>query len=274
MKTKTCTKCKKIKPIIEFNKDKNYKDGYKNWCKQCVKEYLHNKCSCGRTKSKYAKMCASCFHRSRIGIKRLPFSLTTCKKMSISRKKLFKKGYINPFKNKKHSKKTKKLMSKNHSNVKEKNNPMFGKKGKLAPNFGRNFSQEHKHKLKLQAIKRWKNSEYREKMTGRNSSAYGKIRHGKGAYYKNIWMRSSYEVLFAQFLDLSGIKYKYESKTFDLGNSTYTPDFYIPEWNLYIEVKGWWRDDAKKKFKAFKKLYKNVKIKIIDCKKLKNWGIL
>ena len=37
MKTKICSKCKKIKPIFEFSRNKSRKDGYSNWCKKCVK---------------------------------------------------------------------------------------------------------------------------------------------------------------------------------------------------------------------------------------------
>lgn len=39
MKTKVCTKCHKRKLISNFNKKNQYKDGYNNWCKECVKEY-------------------------------------------------------------------------------------------------------------------------------------------------------------------------------------------------------------------------------------------
>lgn len=39
MDTKQCTKCKQIKTIDNFNKDKRYKDGYANWCKACFREY-------------------------------------------------------------------------------------------------------------------------------------------------------------------------------------------------------------------------------------------
>jgi len=99
---------------------------------------------------------------------------------------------------------------------------------------------------------------------GKLSSLFGKITHGKGSYYKNIWMRSGYEVAYAKWLDKQDIKWCYESKTFDLGNTTYTPDFYLPETNTYIEIKGWWRDDAKKKFKLFKKQYPRIKIVVLN----------
>jgi hypothetical protein len=46
MRTKKCSKCRKIKPISEFYKRKNYKDGYCSQCKickaECSKEYYKN----------------------------------------------------------------------------------------------------------------------------------------------------------------------------------------------------------------------------------------
>jgi len=99
---------------------------------------------------------------------------------------------------------------------------------------------------------------------GKLSYLFGKITHGRGSYYKNVWMRSGYEIKYAKYLDKKGIKWLYESKTFDLGDTTYTPDFYLPKTKEYIEIKGWWRDDAKKKFELFKKMYPNIKITILD----------
>ncbi|MBU0580767.1 MAG: hypothetical protein KKA19_06290 [Candidatus Margulisbacteria bacterium] len=105
--------------------------------------------------------------------------------------------------------------------------------------------------------------------------AFGRnVIHGKGAYYKNIWMRSSYEIAFAKYLDKVGIKWLYEPKAFDLGNTTYRPDFYIPKFNSFYEIKGYWRDDAKMKFELFKKLYPTHKIIILEKQDLIDLKIL
>jgi hypothetical protein len=37
---KTCTKCKEEKPLTEFYKSRNLKDGYRYQCKVCVEEYV------------------------------------------------------------------------------------------------------------------------------------------------------------------------------------------------------------------------------------------
>jgi hypothetical protein len=113
-----------------------------------------------------------------------------------------------------------------------------------------------------------------KRMEGKGNHMFGKTTHSKYIKYKDIWMHSSYEVAYAKYLDENHIKWQYESKAFDLGNCTYTPDFYLPKSDTYAEIKGYWRDDAKKKFNLFKKLYPKVKIEVLIEKKLKILYIL
>lgn len=110
--------------------------------------------------------------------------------------------------------------------------------------------------------------------SGINSSLFGKITHGKGDYYKNIWMRSGYEIKYAQYLDQNNWKWLYESKTFDLGNATYTPDFYLVDDDVYVEIKGYWRDDALLKYRLFRKIYPKIRIRVLTKKSLQKLGIL
>lgn len=37
--SKVCSRCNQEKPITQFHKGKNYKDGYMTWCKECHREY-------------------------------------------------------------------------------------------------------------------------------------------------------------------------------------------------------------------------------------------
>jgi len=39
IKIKTCTNCKKKKPLTQFNKDRQYFDGYNPKCRKCSNEY-------------------------------------------------------------------------------------------------------------------------------------------------------------------------------------------------------------------------------------------
>jgi predicted nuclease of restriction endonuclease-like RecB superfamily len=82
--------------------------------------------------------------------------------------------------------------------------------------------------------------------------------------------RSNWESTFAKFLILSRIKWRYESKTFDLGDTTYTPDFYLPELNAYIEIKGYFSEKAKEKINNFRKVYKRINLIVIDETKYMN----
>jgi len=70
-----------------------------------------------------------------------------------------------------------------------------------------------------------------------------------------VYMRSTWEANFARVLNFLGIKWEYESETFTVfvdGKAvSYTPDFYLPEYGGWVEVKGRWIGDAKKKFEAF-----------------------
>jgi hypothetical protein len=70
----------------------------------------------------------------------------------------------------------------------------------------------------------------------------------------SIPMRSGWEVDFAEALDAAGVHWTYEPKRFNLGWSSYLPDFYLPAQDLYIEVKGWLKEESGKKIAAFQDL--------------------
>ena len=110
---------------------------------------------------------------------------------------------------------------------------------------------------------------------GSQNAMFGKpCPNAKKTKYKDIWMRSSWEAKFAQFLTLSGIEWLYEPKRFDLGELTYLPDFYIPEWDLYIEIKGWFYKQDKRKIKLFKKKFPKMRIKVLLYNELKELGVI
>jgi len=55
-------------------------------------------------------------------------------------------------------------------------------------------------------------------------------------------------------------------KIFDIDynnkEGTYTPNFYLINGNKYIEIKGWWRDDAKIKYESFIKQYSHIMMEL------------
>lgn len=79
-----------------------------------------------------------------------------------------------------------------------------------------------------------------------------------------IQMRFSWEVLYAKYLDFSGIKWLYEPKQFKLSTGKrYWPDFYLPDLNEYHEVKGWMSQLDKEKMDVFQEEYPDEKLVII-----------
>jgi len=63
------------------------------------------------------------------------------------------------------------------------------------------------------------------------------------------------------------IKWQYEPVTFKLSTCSYTPDFYLPATDEWIEVKGLWRDGALQKCNLFKEELK-CKLTILTQKEI------
>lgn len=71
--------------------------------------------------------------------------------------------------------------------------------------------------------------------------------------------RSSYEiVLVEQYLDRMMLTWDYECQTFDVGDFTYTPDFWVVEEQRFIEVKGYLRENERQKIEKFRSIYPQV----------------
>jgi hypothetical protein len=149
-------------------------------------------------------------------------------------------------------------------------------KGSNNPFYGKKHTEESLEKMRVAQIKNVKR--------GEQSNFYGKKqKHGKGSWFtsksgKIYWMRSTWEVRYATYLDNNNIKWEYESHTFELGcfqhKSTYTPDFYIISQNKFVEIKGWWRDDAKEKYDCFVNSYPELTIELLLKEDLKKLNII
>lgn len=57
--------------------------------------------------------------------------------------------------------------------------------------------------------------------------------------YGGILYRSILESHWARFFDEHKIKHKYEPSSIDLGTDRYTPDFWLPEFEKWLEIKPW-----------------------------------
>lgn len=56
--------------------------------------------------------------------------------------------------------------------------------------------------------------------------------------YNGYRFRSRLEARYAVFLDVLGVKYQYEPEGYDLDGVYYLPDFYLPDLDCWIEIKG------------------------------------
>lgn len=67
---------------------------------------------------------------------------------------------------------------------------------------------------------------------------------GKGGYYNTpnqgkVWMRSGWEIKVAEYLNKNNIDWYYEYEWLNIStDKNYLPDFFLPKYNCYIEVKG------------------------------------
>ena len=61
--------------------------------------------------------------------------------------------------------------------------------------------------------------------------------------------RSDYELSVAKYLSEQGVKFEYESQKimYQPKPKTYTPDFYLPEQDIYIEAKGFFSPSDRQK---------------------------
>jgi hypothetical protein len=64
--------------------------------------------------------------------------------------------------------------------------------------------------------------------------------------YNDYRFRSRLEARWAVFFDAAGILYQYEPEGFQLVCGWYLPDFFIPQWDCFIEVKGQSPSDKEK----------------------------
>ncbi len=92
--------------------------------------------------------------------------------------------------------------------------------------------------------------------------------------YKDTYFRSGWEVKYAKWLDSKNIKWEYEKDTFKLKDTTYTPDFYLPEQNIYVEIKGFMHAEAYFKIEEFILNNPNINYMLMTRKDLEKEGIL
>jgi NAD-dependent dihydropyrimidine dehydrogenase PreA subunit len=78
---------------------------------------------------------------------------------------------------------------------------------------------------------------------------------GKGGYYKDVWFDSSWEIMYAKFLDEKSVRWERVTSrfpyTFEEKEYKYIPDFYLPDENIFVEIKGYVTERDKAKWHYF-----------------------
>jgi hypothetical protein len=91
--------------------------------------------------------------------------------------------------------------------------------------------------------------------------------------HRGIKMRSRLEASFAQALDEFKIEWAYEAEGFDIDGTWYLPDFWIPSFNAFVEVKGIIDDSVERPRKLAGSLTGGRRIFLADPQSVKSWQI-
>jgi hypothetical protein len=146
-------------------------------------------------------------------------------------------------------------------------------------------NKEHRRKRELGMQRNWdKNWERRvaEMFTPEYSAKMAKVMKGRDPIGRprgprTVWyvgqkgrvaMKSKDEVRYAKLLDKTGVAWLYECTTFTVGKRTWTPDFYLPEQQKFVEIKGWLLDWVKRKIMLVFRHYASTRFEMLNSSTL------
>lgn len=114
---------------------------------------------------------------------------------------------------------------------------------------GKHCTDEHKEKISM-----WRCAHPHESKSG--------YREDLKEYFRSTW-----EANFARILKFENEYYEYEKYSFFLEKgSRYIPDFYLPQEDVFVEIKGYWNERGKNKVLRFKKQYPDKLLIIVGEK--------
>lgn len=116
-------------------------------------------------------------------------------------------------------------------------------------------------------VERWKKKTYCSAACAAKRPTSPKASRGKSGIRADISsdinFHSRWEANMARMYTYLGIEWKYEPVTFDIGGHTYTPDFYLPRYDEFIEVKNFWNDYAAKRDAQFRKTNPSIYLRLL-----------
>lgn len=184
-------------------------------------------------------------------------------------------------------------LCKNNPNKQHSNLGLFIKKGHKSWNFGLTKennesilkqSNTYKKRISSGEITTWQNGLTKEtderikkssekikntiKNKVQNNEWHKSLSPKKRIKYKDVWLDSKWEFEVANYLDKNNIIWEipinYFEYEFNNEYHKYYPDFYLPQYDKYIEVKGYEREKDLVKYTTIKDLI------IIKSKEIKN----
>jgi hypothetical protein len=211
-------------------------------------------CGCG-TKTKYNRQ-KKCYNKFAPG-----------HNAKIKPPMLGRKGDDNPLYKRSLSEKHKQSLSDNHADFSKEKHPFWNKhhseitKEMISETLrGRILPEETKQKMRDNSAQRGKSPPF--------GTGWGKHSICDAGYE----VRSLYERLVSDWLYNHNIKHSYEFKRFFFEDGTsYLPDYYIPELNLWIEVKGLMAPKDRLQIELFKNAGYNLLVldkSFFQCTKL------
>jgi hypothetical protein len=134
------------------------------------------------------------------------------------------------------------------------------------------ISESSKNRIWTEEQKR-KHSDSMKKAVENHPDSYTKnnvVGRVKNVEYNGVKFKGRWEVIVAKWLDQNRIKWLHEYKSFNYewnGIRKYYPDFYLPDFDLFLEVKGYETERDLEKWKSVSNL---IVFKLNEIKKIKS----
>lgn len=134
------------------------------------------------------------------------------------------------------------------------------------------ISESSKNRIWTEEQKR-KHSDSMKKAVENHPDSYTKnnvVGRVKNVEYNGVKFKGRWEVIVAKWLDQNRIKWLHEYKSFSYewnGIRKYYPDFYLPDFDLFLEVKGYETERDLAKWNSVSNL---IVFKLNEIKKIKS----
>lgn len=94
-----------------------------------------------------------------------------------------------------------------------------------------------------------------------------KASRGKAGIRKDvsdsIYFYSRWEANMARLYIYLGVAWEYTPRSFDIGGQSYTPDFYLPKTDTYVEIKNFWGEYSRIRDEKFRATHPELRLKVI-----------